>query len=152
MEVGDQPCVFTHGPENERLNIVTRTTPVFVYHTHHLHTVSYRIVWLEYSLFVLACVPKSLSFEKWTSYLPDTQVEDTKHEERRTCECQTKPITNSDWTQGECWGLRPQTSRETGSYRGGSLDRTESVPKCSRERRARVGLRQASRWDKAVCS
>ena len=39
----------------------------------------------------------------------------------------------------------------TGSHCGGSLDRTESVPKWSRERRARAGLRKASRRDKAVC-
>ena len=86
MEVGDPyyNCVFRHGPESKRESTVTRTTPVFVYHTHHSHTVSYRIVRLEYSLFVLACVPKSLSFEKWTSYLPEPQVQDTKREERRT--------------------------------------------------------------------
>ena len=29
----------------------------------------------------------------------------------------------------------------TGTFSGGSLDRTESVPKWSRERRVRVGLR-----------
>ena len=40
----------------------------------------------------------------------------------------------------------------TGTYSRGSLDRTESVPKWSRERRARPGLREASRRDKAVRS
>ena len=38
----------------------------------------------------------------------------------------------------------------TGTYSGGSLDRTESVPKWSRERRARPGLREAPGQDKAV--
>ena len=66
----------------------------------------------EYSLFVLACVSKSLSFEKWTPYLPDMQVQDTKPEDRKTCEWQTKPTTNSDWIQGSCWELRPETSRQ----------------------------------------
>ena len=75
---------------------------VNIYRTHYSHPASYRIVWLEYSLFILAWTSKSLSFEKWTSYLPDTQVQGTKHEERITCEWQTKPTTNSDWTQGEC--------------------------------------------------
>ena len=59
----------------------------------HSHTVSYRIVWLEYSLFVLAWVSKPLSFEMWASYLPDPHVQDTKHEEKRTCEWQPKPTT-----------------------------------------------------------
>ena len=40
----------------------------------------------------------------------------------------------------------------TGTYSGGSLDRTQSVPKWSRECRARAGLREASRRDKAVRS
>ena len=40
----------------------------------------------------------------------------------------------------------------TGTYSGGSLDRTESVPKRPREHRARVGLREASLRDKAVRS
>ena len=45
-----------------------------------------------------------------------------------------------------------QASRETGdgltdTYSGGSLDRTESVPKWSQELRARAGLREASRRD-----
>ena len=40
----------------------------------------------------------------------------------------------------------------TGTYSGGSLDRTESVPKWSRERRARTGLREAPGRDKAVRS
>ena len=35
----------------------------------------------------------------------------------------------------------------TGAHSGGSLDRTESVPNWSRERRARAGLREASRPD-----
>ena len=61
-------------------SIVTRITPVFVYRTHYSHTASYRIVWLEYSLSVLAWVSKSLSLEEWTSYLPDTQVQDHDHE------------------------------------------------------------------------
>ena len=48
-------------------------------------------------------------------------------------------------------------SRETGdglsgTYSGGSLNRTKSVPRRSRERRARAGLREASRRDKAVRS
>ena len=48
-------------------------------------------------------------------------------------------------------------SRETddgliGTYSEGSLDRTESVPKWSRERRARAGLKEACRRDKAVRS
>ena len=71
-------------------SIVTRITPVFVYRTHNSHTVSYCVVWLEYSLFVLAWISKSLSLEKWMSYLPDTQAQGTKHEERRACERQTK--------------------------------------------------------------
>ena len=57
---------------------------MFVYHTHHSPIAYYRIVWLEYSLFVLAWTSKSLSFEKSTSYLPEPQVQDTKREERRT--------------------------------------------------------------------
>ena len=40
----------------------------------------------------------------------------------------------------------------TDTHSGGSLDRTESVPKLSRERRARACLREASRRDKAVRS
>ena len=36
----------------------------------------------------------------------------------------------------------------TGTYNGGSLDWTESVPKWSREQRARAGLREAPGWDK----
>ena len=48
-------------------------------------------------------------------------------------------------------------SRETGdgltaTYSGGSLDRTESVPKWSQERRARAGLREVFRRDKTVRS
>ena len=48
-------------------------------------------------------------------------------------------------------------SRETGdgltaTYSGGSLDRTESVPKWSRKRRACAGLRKASQRDKAIRS
>ena len=42
---------------------------------------------------------------------------------------------------------RETGDRLTGTYSGGSLDRTESVPKCSRERRALAGLREASRRD-----
>ena len=46
-------------------------------------------------------------------------------------------------------------SRETGdglpgACSGGSLDRTEPVPKWSRERRARAGLMEAPGRDKAV--
>ena len=49
------------------------------------------------------------------------------------------------------------TSRETGdgltrTYSGGNLDRTESVPRWSRDRRTRAGLRETLRRDKAVCS
>ena len=40
----------------------------------------------------------------------------------------------------------------TGTYSGGSLDRTESVPNWLQERRARAGLREASRRDKALRS
>ena len=40
--------------------------------------------------------------------------------------------------------------RETGDGLTGSLDRIETVPKWSRERRAREGLRGASRRDKAM--
>ena len=40
----------------------------------------------------------------------------------------------------------------TGTYSGGSLGRTKSVPKWSREHRARAGLRKASRRDKVVRS
>ena len=80
---------------------------MIIYHMHHSHTVNYSIVWLEYSLFVLAWFPKSLSIETCTPYLPDTQVQDTKHEERRTCEWQTKPATNSDYIEEEYWGWRP---------------------------------------------
>ena len=40
----------------------------------------------------------------------------------------------------------------TGNYSTGSLDRTKSAAKWSRERRARAGLRKASRRDKAVRS
>ena len=40
----------------------------------------------------------------------------------------------------------------TGTYSGRSLDRTESVPKWSRERRPRAGLGEAPRLDKAVRS
>ena len=40
----------------------------------------------------------------------------------------------------------------TGTYSGGSLDQTESVPKWPREHRARAGLREASRRDKTVRS
>ena len=40
----------------------------------------------------------------------------------------------------------------TGTNSGGSLDRTGSAPKWSRERRTRAGLREASRRDKAVRS
>ena len=50
-----------------------------------------------------------------------------------------------------------RVSRETcdglnGTYSGGSLDRTDTVPKWSREGRARAGLRGASRRNKALCS
>ena len=90
MEVGDQPCVFRHDPENERKSIVTGIAPVFVYRTHHSPTAYYRMMRRENSLFVLASTSKAQSLEKWTPYLPDTQVQDTKHEERRTCEWQTK--------------------------------------------------------------
>ena len=38
----------------------------------------------------------------------------------------------------------------TGMERGGISDRTETVPKWLRERRARSGLREASRRDKAM--
>ena len=38
----------------------------------------------------------------------------------------------------------------TGTYSGGNLDQSKTVPKCSRECRARAGLREASRPDKAV--
>ena len=47
---------------------------------------------------------------------------------------------------------RETGDRLTGTYRGGSLDGTESVPKSSRERRARARLREAFRRDKSVCS
>ena len=40
----------------------------------------------------------------------------------------------------------------TGTHSGGSLDRTESVPKWSRKRRACAGLREASQRDKAMRS
>ena len=40
----------------------------------------------------------------------------------------------------------------TGTYSGGSLDRTESVPKWSRKCRACAGLREASQRDKAMRS
>ena len=40
----------------------------------------------------------------------------------------------------------------TATYSGGSLDRTESVPKWSQERRARAGLREVFRRDKTVRS
>ena len=40
----------------------------------------------------------------------------------------------------------------TGTYSGGSLDRTETVPTWSRERRARPGLKEASRRDKIIRS
>ena len=40
----------------------------------------------------------------------------------------------------------------TGTYSRGSLDRTESVPKWSRERRARAGLREDSRRSKTLRS
>ena len=40
----------------------------------------------------------------------------------------------------------------TGTYSGGSFDRTESVPKWSRKRRACAGLREASQRDKAMRS
>ena len=40
----------------------------------------------------------------------------------------------------------------TGTHSGGSLDRTESVPKWSRKRRACTGLREASQRDKAMRS
>ena len=48
-------------------------------------------------------------------------------------------------------------SRETGNgltgiYSGGSLDRTEKVPKWPREHHARAGLREASRRDKVMRS
>ena len=48
-------------------------------------------------------------------------------------------------------------SRETagglpGTHSGGSLDRTESVPKWSRKRRACAGLREASQRDRAMRS
>ena len=82
--------------------IVTRLTPVFVYRTQYSHAASYyRIVWLERALFVLTCTSKPLSLENWISYLPDTQVQDIRKREERTCEWQTKPTTTSDWIQGE---------------------------------------------------
>ena len=40
----------------------------------------------------------------------------------------------------------------TGAHSGGSLDRTESVPKWSRTRRACAGLMEASRRDKTIRS
>ena len=40
----------------------------------------------------------------------------------------------------------------TGTSSGGSLDRTESAPKLSRERQASAGLREPPRLDKAVRS
>ena len=83
LEVGDQPCVFRHGPENERYGIVTRITVVILYRTPYSYIAFYRLAWLEYSLFVLARISNSLSFEKWTSYPPDMQLQTTKHEERR---------------------------------------------------------------------
>ena len=48
--------------------------------------------------------------------------------------------------------LRETGDRLTGTYSGGSLDRTESVPKWSREQRAGADQRKAPRRDKAVCS
>ena len=53
FKVGDQPCVFRHGSEDEIWSIVTRITPVFIYDTYYSHTLSYRNVWLGYSLFIL---------------------------------------------------------------------------------------------------
>ena len=48
--------------------------------------------------------------------------------------------------------IRQTGDRLTGTYSGGSLNRTESVPKWSRERRAHAGLREAPRRDKDVRS
>ena len=48
--------------------------------------------------------------------------------------------------------LRETGEGRTGTYSGGSLDRTESVLKWSRERRVRAGLRESPRRDKAVRS
>ena len=76
--------------EDKTLSDVSPLCSYIVRITRILH-VSYRIVWLDYSLFVLARIPQSLSFEKRTSYLHDTHVQGTKHEERKTCEWQTKP-------------------------------------------------------------
>ena len=42
--------------------------------------------------------------------------------------------------------------RLTGAYRGGSLDRTETVPKWPRKRRAPARLREASQRDKSMRS
>ena len=46
--------------------------------------------------------------------------------------------------------IRQTGDRLTGTYSGGSLNRTESVPKWSRERRARAALREAPGRDIAV--
>ena len=48
--------------------------------------------------------------------------------------------------------LRETGDGLAGTYSGGSLDRTESVPKWLRERRARAALRETSQRDKAAHS
>ena len=53
---------------------------------------------------------KQCPSRKWTSFLPDTQVQHKKYEGQRTCKWQTKSTTNSDWTQSQWRGFKPYTS------------------------------------------
>ena len=77
---------------------------------------------------------------------------------RRGCAHSDVRSLNTTIVEGPIERLKSRlASRETGdgltaTWSGGSVDRTESAPKWSRERRARAGLTEPPLWDKTVRS